>query len=229
MKKTLKSKFTLIELLVVIAIIAILSALLLPSLKKARDMGYKCQCQGNEKQLGIGLMSYAQDYNSFFPPASDVGANPEEYQTWAYHSWTYVGYSMEKYNCPNNCFRANHSKSSNLFHCPITFRELNLPTAGGCVENPNRTSYGMNYNPAGAWTWSSPVRLTMLSKAASAVAINESSFFFADYNSYWNSTWGEGLIPHTRGEDALYFDGHVEYLPLSKISRVSTDVFWVGR
>jgi len=59
--------FTIVELLVVIAIIALLVAILLPSLSRARTMSRRLQCLSNERQIGVAIYNYAQDNHGFIP------------------------------------------------------------------------------------------------------------------------------------------------------------------
>ncbi len=66
--------FTLIELLVVIAIIAILAAILFPVFARAREKARQTSCLSNLKQIGLGLLMYAQDYDEVLPRSAQYTA-----------------------------------------------------------------------------------------------------------------------------------------------------------
>jgi len=90
--------FTLIELLVVIAIIAILAAILFPVFAQAREKARQTSCLSNEKQLGLAMLQYIQDYDEQFP-LSNLQELPGQVG-WANLLEPYVK-SVDVYHCPD--------------------------------------------------------------------------------------------------------------------------------
>jgi prepilin-type N-terminal cleavage/methylation domain-containing protein len=87
--------FTLIELLVVIAIIAILAAMLLPALSRAKEAGKRIACLNNLKQLSLSAQMYVNDNHGFYPPRSYSDRWPDKF-------YDNYGKSVKMLLCPDD-------------------------------------------------------------------------------------------------------------------------------
>lgn len=168
-----RKAFTLIELLVVIAIIAILAAILFPVFAQARDKARQTACLSNTKQLSLGVIQYAQDYDELLPVA---GYNAQCRGRWQWQIFPYVK-NQQVFTCPNIAQRPWVATTNNNFTCP------NSGQTGLIVGQNDKGGYGWSYalqgdngNGASSLDNAPGYSLAAIAKPADTVIIGETGF-----------------------------------------------------
>lgn len=152
-------RFTLVEMLMVVAIIAILAALLMPSLQKALSQARDLSCLNNIRQIMVASQAYVGDSHGRMPPAMDGGPN---YWRWQDYLATYCGACsgapykecfMEKHRAGNNVLV---KRGKGVLACPSMSDAAILakdasngnPNGGRCTQN-YKFDYGLNQHLSG--------------------------------------------------------------------------------
>ncbi|RYX86136.1 DUF1559 domain-containing protein [bacterium] len=232
--------FTLIELLVVIAIIAILAAILFPVFARARENARKTSCMSNQKQIGLGMLQYTQDYDEQFMvgvnttgaawagstapylKSSQVFTCPSDSTTPGPNGQTVVSYAMnsniatKQNNTPAIARFTSVARTILLFEIRGNYTNVTNPTEQGATNGGSAVGDGTNLSSYGGCCTSAAVG---------------GAQFVTGYVDGWNqgyapsghaTQWDGNNGRHLEGANYLFADGHAKWLKAPNVSSGNT-------
>jgi prepilin-type N-terminal cleavage/methylation domain-containing protein/prepilin-type processing-associated H-X9-DG protein len=211
--------FTLIELLVVIAIIAILAAILFPVFARAKAKAVENTCLSNVKELTLACISYAADYDDYYPIANSGPTSP--LNEWTAETYPYVK-NFQIYYCgtsPAGTTSTAYMPPPGGTGWPATWATLPPAwTSAACAIN---VTYTMNDNAQGT-------KQSMLTAPPKTLIIMEGQgnvsrgYSVTDYTFMYGcsttAAYDNMTVRHQNGSNYGFCDGHAKWIPPDYIS-----------
>lgn len=229
MSRRSHSGFTLVELLAVIAIIAVLGSLTIVGVGKARARAHQSGCNSNLRQIGVGILLYAQDHTGRLPGPlrSTFGPYPKKSDK------EILGYFLSGYLSGYEAPGGGQLSRADIFACPAWDAEI--PRSAQLANNGDGRAYAVNLRvhlasstsptnllapfgyPAAAGrpeTEARPVKLLEVTNPATSWAITDLDAVLSP--SYLSSAYTPKEPVHGANRVTLFFDGHVSSKPVSE-------------
>ena len=218
-----RSRFTLIELLVVIAIIAILAAVLLPALARAREMGRRTFCASSLRQLSQGAYQYIADSDGWMPPVCEEVNNFGDPLLSSHPGRDVLsltlgvsGHARSLYACPSVTRKATWPE-----HVPTALSDTTyqpnaavLGRPAGVLQSPSSLVYMQELNCHAGTLWQSPYNWTRNHGWPPAPLFDRVPT--GDFHTRWHivgvfSAGEDSSNNHDGGGNLAHMDGHVAY------------------
>jgi prepilin-type processing-associated H-X9-DG protein/prepilin-type N-terminal cleavage/methylation domain-containing protein len=236
LKRPMRRGFTVVELLVVVGVLAVLAAMLMPAMNKARAAARSLRCQSQLRTIGQGFQMYATTYSNFLPPVNSYVSYNAQGTSKNYGMYNAIGpyVGMPQWAGLNDPPLGNTEPEDptriktdsywgkykrekftrTVFYCPDSPKESPQPwfdvSYGESLylQKPNSNSMTGGGNPK---VWTNPRPRGPVPQPANKIHVADGNSWHLGAIADVNITQSFDLYRHNQGTNILFLDGHVEW------------------